>query len=328
MDVISIKKLRLVVLSSKEEHRIHLKTLLSKHINYLLKIYQQIIQSGRFKKASITLERVMNIMTEWSNSNPDLISTIYKLIIQGVKTFIDQYYNTYQKSILSNTVTDNDIYDNYSYTSCMNWEIEKTSETPSKKLEFYIDNPETGLKKTDFNIITNNNEIDDINYNNMYHSNNHLLNDMYSHINHNNVDWKQRNHHNLFTFVDDKLQLSSDLEHLDWNSTDSHEGELVLAYDNKVGNKTLCPRTFYVLYVKPNQKGNGHLIYRLDKDQIVVTKNYRTVPITKNKDHTSIKDEDHYTQETGEVLQLSLLMSLRDKFLRSSLLVPLQNEFL
>ena len=68
---------------------------------------------------------------------------------QGMKTTNDHYYKTYQKSILSNIVTESDINDNYSYTSCVNWEIEKTSETPLKK-EFYIDNPETGLKKTNF----------------------------------------------------------------------------------------------------------------------------------------------------------------------------------
>ena len=130
LDVTSIKELQLLVLSSKEEHRVHLKTLLSKHINHLLKIYQQIIQSGRFKKAYFTLERVMNSMTKWFNSNLDLISTIYKLIHEVVKTFIDQYYTTHHKSILLNTVIDNNIYDNYNYTSCMNWKIEKSSETP------------------------------------------------------------------------------------------------------------------------------------------------------------------------------------------------------
>ena len=92
-----------------------------------------------------------------------------------------------------NTVTESDIYDNYTYTSCVNSKIEMTSETPSKKLEFYIDNPETGLKKIDFNIITNTDEIDDLS---------------------------------------------------DWNSSDSHKCELTISYDNKVGNKTLCPRTF------------------------------------------------------------------------------------
>ena len=75
----------------------------------------------------------------------------------------DQCHNTHQELILSNTVTESDIYDNYSYTSRINWEIEKTPETHSKKIEFNIDKPETGLKKIDFNIITNNDEIDNIN---------------------------------------------------------------------------------------------------------------------------------------------------------------------
>ena len=99
LDVISIKKLRLLVLSSKEKHRIHLKTLLSKHINCLLKIYQQIIQSGRFKKTSIALKRVLKNVNEWSNNVPNFILTIYKLINQGVKTFNDQYYTSKIDSI-------------------------------------------------------------------------------------------------------------------------------------------------------------------------------------------------------------------------------------
>ena len=95
-----------------------------------------------------------------------------------MKTFNDRYYNIHQKLILSNTVTESDIYKNYSYISCVNWEIEKTSETPSKKLEFYIDNPETSLKKTDFNIITNSDEINDMNDDIRHHSNNDLPDDL------------------------------------------------------------------------------------------------------------------------------------------------------
>ena len=146
------------VLSSTEDQCAHLESLFSKHTRYLLKICQQIIQSQRFKKASITLKRVLKNVTKWFNSEPHIILTKYstdhqehtnidtdkdeyKLINQGVKTINDRYYNTHQKSILSNTVTESDIYDNYSYTSCVNWEIEKTSETPWKKLEFNIDNP-------------------------------------------------------------------------------------------------------------------------------------------------------------------------------------------
>ena len=113
----------------------------------------------------------------------------------------------------------------------------------------------------------------------MNHSNNDLLNDMYSHIGHDNVDQKQITNDNLYNLADNKLQLSSDLENFDWNNTDSHKDKLIIAYNNKVRNKTLFPKTFYALYVEPNQEGNGHLIYSLDKDQTVVTKGYRTVPI-------------------------------------------------
>ena len=64
----------------------------------------------------------------------------------------------------------------------------------------------------------------------------------------------------------------------DWKSTNSHNSELVIAYDNKVGNKTLHPRLFYALYIRPNDIGNGYLIYRLSTDQILVTKEYQPVP--------------------------------------------------
>ena len=84
-------------------------------------------------------------------------------------------------------------------------------------------------------------------------------------------------------------------------STDNHKGDLSIAYNNEVGNKTPRLRIFYALYVKPNQEGNGHLIYRLDKDQTVVTKDYQTVPVPEGIEHTSINDEDQYTQETKEV---------------------------
>ena len=74
-----------------------------------------------------------------------------------------QYYRSHQELILSNIVTESDIYNNYSYASCVNWEIEKTPETHPKKLEYNINKHETGLKKTDFNINVNANEINDIN---------------------------------------------------------------------------------------------------------------------------------------------------------------------
>lgn len=73
LDVISIKKLQLLVLSSKEEHRIHWKMLLSKHTRYLMKMFQLIIQCGRFKITSTTLKRVMKNRINWFNCDSDLI---------------------------------------------------------------------------------------------------------------------------------------------------------------------------------------------------------------------------------------------------------------
>ena len=110
-----------------------------------------------------------------------------EVINQGVKTDLVQYYNTHQESIRSNIVTGSDVYDNSSYTSYVNWEIEKTPETHSKKIEFNIDKPETGLKKIDFNIITNNDEIDDMNDDEMVHPNDDLADDTNNNIDHQTV---------------------------------------------------------------------------------------------------------------------------------------------
>ena len=104
-----------------------------------------------------------------------------------MKTADTQYYNTYQESILLNIVTESDIYDNYCYTSCDIWEIEKTSETHPKKLEFNINKPETGLKKIDFNIIVNNNEIDDMNDNKIVYPSDDLTDDVYNNSNYHKV---------------------------------------------------------------------------------------------------------------------------------------------
>ena len=60
--------------------------------------------------------------------------------------------------------------------------IEKIPETPSKKLKFNIDKPETGLKKINCNIVTNNNEIDDMNDDKMVCPSANLANDVYSNI--------------------------------------------------------------------------------------------------------------------------------------------------
>ena len=156
------------------------------------------------------------------HTNNDTGKKKYKLINQWGKTTDDQYYITHKKSILSNTVlntvTENDIYNNYSYTSCVAWEIEKTPETHLKKLEFNIDKPEIGLKKIDVNIITNNDEIDNMNNNKLFYSSDNLTNDMYSNTNHQNIQQEQTTHNSVYTLANYKLKLSSDLE--DPNETD------------------------------------------------------------------------------------------------------------
>ena len=92
------------------------------------------------------------------------------------------YYNKLQELMLSNIVIESDIYNNYSYTSCVNWDIEKTPETHQKKLEFNIHKPEIGLKKIDFNIIANKDKIDDMNDNKTVHPSDDLANDVHSNI--------------------------------------------------------------------------------------------------------------------------------------------------
>ena len=104
-----------------------------------------------------------------------------------MKTANDYYYNTHQEVILSNTVTESDIYTNYSSTSYVNWKIEKTPKTHLKKLEFSIDRPEIGLKKIDFDIIANNDEIDDMNDDKIVYPSDNLTNDMYNNIDYQNV---------------------------------------------------------------------------------------------------------------------------------------------
>ena len=135
-----------------------------------------------------------------------------KSMNQGVKIANNQCHNIHQESKLSNTVIESDIYDNYSYTSHINWEIEKTPETHSKKIEFNIDKPETGLKKIDFNIINNNNEIDDMNDDEIVHPSDDLADNMYKNKDHQTAQQKQTNHNSLYTLANNELQSNSNLE--------------------------------------------------------------------------------------------------------------------
>ena len=134
VDVLFVKKIRLFVLSSVEDRCMHLESLFSKHTKYLLNILQQIIQSRRFKDVFIILGDVYKNTKEWIRGNlrtdqinytadtqvhttTDARIVTNELMNQGVCTRGVQCYSSHQELILSDLITERDIYDNYSYTS-------------------------------------------------------------------------------------------------------------------------------------------------------------------------------------------------------------------
>ena len=131
--------------------------------------------------------------------------------------------------------------------------------------------------------MVNKDEIHDMNDDKIVHPSDDLADDVYNTIDYHNVQQEQTIHNSLYTLADNKLQLSFDLEDLneadDWKSTNSHRGELVITYNTKAGNNTICPRVFYTLYIEPNDDDNGHFIYKLSMDQILVTMKYQSVPV-------------------------------------------------
>ena len=52
-----------------------------------------------------------------------------------------------------------------------------------------------------------------------------------------------------------------------------------MAYDKNSNNKTLYPRTFYALYIGPNDSCTSHLIFKLSIEQILTTPKYKPVPM-------------------------------------------------
>ena len=121
-----------------------------------------------------------------------------------------------------------------------------------------------------------------MNHNKIAYPSDDLADDVHSKIEDHNIQQEQTNHNSLYTLVNSKLQLSSHLEDPnkgnDWKSTNSHKGELVIAYDTNTGNNTLHLRIFYVLYIGPNDDSDDHLTYKLSKSQILVTMKYQLRP--------------------------------------------------
>ena len=52
-----------------------------------------------------------------------------------------------------------------------------------------------------------------------------------------------------------------------------------MTYNNNSSNKTLYLRTFYVLYIRPNDNGTNHLISELSTRQLLTTPKYKPVPM-------------------------------------------------
>ena len=67
-----------------------------------------------------------------------------------------------------------------------------------------------------------------------------------------------------------------------------------MAYNTNVGNNTLYPRTFYALYIGPNDNGIGYLIFKLTTKQILITMKYQPVPVSEDLIEV-INDTDSFT---------------------------------
>ena len=55
-----------------------------------------------------------------------------------------------------------------------------------------------------------------------------------------------------------------------------------MVYDTNTGNNTLYPRTFYALYIGPNDNGIGYLIFKLSTKQTLIKMEYQLVPAPDN----------------------------------------------
>ena len=56
-------------------------------------------------------------------------------------------------------------------------------------------------------------------------------------------------------------------------------GELILAYDVESNYKTLKPRTFYALYIGPNDGSTSHSLFKLSTKAMIVTPRCKLIPM-------------------------------------------------
>ena len=52
-----------------------------------------------------------------------------------------------------------------------------------------------------------------------------------------------------------------------------------MAYNVKTSNKTLHRRSFYVLYIRPNDSSTSHSVFELSMKQLLTTQKLKPVPI-------------------------------------------------
>ena len=80
-----------------------------------------------------------------------------------------------------------------------------------------------------------------------------------------------------------------------------------MAYDTNTGSNTLYPRTFYALYIGPNNNGIGHLIFKLSMKQILTTIKYQPVSMPENLFEAI--DETHLFYGRQQTLSRDVLLS-------------------
>ena len=59
-------------------------------------------------------------------------------------------------------------------------------------------------------------------------------------------------------------------------------GELVMAYDVTADNKTTIPRALYALYIRPNDSGTGHQVFKLSTMRMVTSPKCKPIPMPDN----------------------------------------------
>ena len=67
-----------------------------------------------------------------------------------------------------------------------------------------------------------------------------------------------------------------------------------MAYNTDTENSIFYPRTFYALYIGPNNNSIGHLIFRLSTKHILITMKYEPIPLPNNLFKT-ISQKDSFT---------------------------------